>query len=625
MQKFNVENRVSFGWMNILILVFLNVFCFRPAVAGTAAAELDKTVGTTEDQFQLVIAITGSYDGDAPLIEIPGVEVVNGGVSRNMQWTNGKYSSEIQFSYIIIANSPGRFQVPSVKIKVDKQEVSTLPIGFEVRGIGQGQGQANSGGQPGANPSKNSTEAENQGSTDTGAKGRGDVFIERELSKSNPYAGEGVMSTVRVFHRVRLTGGTPQRESAPDFRFIPVPGEKNFQQIIGGVRYGVIELKEVAVPLRAGDLSLPPFGLNAVIVVPVAPRSSPGSVWDMLQGGAFGMGREVQKKVFSQTTPLKVKPIPEQGKPEGFSGLVGDFRLKGSVSKSTIAAGETVTITLLIDGEGLLEALGEVKVANDSIGKVYADKPVSDVSFTGDVIRSKRELKYALVPQRAGTYDLGPVVIPFFNTKSGVYEELRADLGTLVVSGSAPGSAADISAFPAAKSSVKLLGNDLLEQHSASLLAFDQSLSKKVIFLFSSVALSSWVFGLGVLGYRGFRSKLDGDGVKARRSAAQKRFLKKVKAAEKLTATDARAAVVQVRSAFYDFVGDKLNVSASAMTTKEILELIEKAGGTGQTEALKVVKDIERLEYGGSIIDMSAALQVSNSAASAVAVLERKI
>ena len=61
------------------------------------------------------------------------------------------------------------------------------------------------------------------------------------------------------------------------------------------------------------------------------------------------------------------------------------------------------------------------------------------------------------------------------------------------------------------------------------------------------------------------------------------------------------------------------------MTTKEILELIEKAGGTGQTEALKVVKDIERLEYGGSIIDMSAALQVSNSAASAVAVLERKI
>ena len=572
------------------------------AYAGTATAELDKTIGTLEDQFQLTIAINGSFDGDAPGIDIPGVDVGSAGTSRSMQWINGKYSSEILFTYLLIPRETGKFQVPSVKVIVDKQEIATLPINFEVRGTGHST-------KPGPK--------EPQGDT-------GEVFIERELSTTTPYVGEGVLSTVRVYHRVRLTGGTPQKEPAPDFRFIPVPGEKNYQQIIGGKRYGVIELKEVVVPLRAGAISLPPFGLNATLVIPTAPRGTPGSIWDMLQGGGFGMGREVQKKIVGQTTPLQVRPVPETGKPEGYAGLIGDFRIKGNVSKTNISAGDTVTITISVDGAGLLDTLDGVKLKLDHVGKVYPDKPMGQESFTGDVVKSSRELKYALVPQRSGSFDLGAVEIPVFNSRTGAYEVLRAELGSLSVAEGAASGDQNLSTLPAVKSKVKILSNDLLAQHPAEALLVEHRLTPRAIFIFSSLGLSTWLLGLGVLGFRGVRSRLDSDGSRARRQKAHRKFVSASKAAEKLTSTDPRRALVNIRAAFYEYIGDLANTTTTSMTASELSEIIGKTGTPhdAQATAAQAVREFERLEYGGAEVDMAAALQAIAKARTSAASLE---
>jgi len=54
-------------------------------------------------------------------------------------------------------------------------------------------------------------------------------------------------------------------------------------------------------------------------------------------------------------TTLVVRGPPEEGRPHGFTNAVGRFRLSGSAKPTTLAVGETCTITLTLSGEGNLD------------------------------------------------------------------------------------------------------------------------------------------------------------------------------------------------------------------------------------------------------------------------------
>jgi hypothetical protein len=196
----------------------------------------------------------------------------------------------------------------------------------------------------------------------------------------------------------------------------------------------VIEMQEGLIPLKSGKLKAPPFGVNASWIQAVKRKSSPRSIFDMLQGGAFGMGEEVSRKLMSPTLDVTVKPLPLP-KPDNFSDIVGAFSLQADVSKKSLTAGETSTVTLTVKGQGALDRMADINL-NIPSAKIYADKPVLTESVqAGAGLVSTKVFKFAVVPQSSGTLDLGAVKISSFNPFTEVYEELSASLGRLTVDG----------------------------------------------------------------------------------------------------------------------------------------------------------------------------------------------
>lgn len=402
-------------WMKTAGLACLILCCFglsAVASAGSMTAEVDKTGSSMDEPFWLTVGVQGSLDGDVVVPETKDFEIIRTGESTNISIINGAMTKERQYTYQVRALKEGRLTIPGLKAKIDDKDVTTEPIIVEVKG---------------GTPS-----APDGGSASAGQKM---VLVERELPKTTLYEGESVISKVRLLTRARLTGATPARDAAPDWRLISVEGQKNTEVTRDGARWNAIELTEGMIPLKSGKLKAPPFGINASWIAPIARRRTPRSVFDMFQQGMFNTGEEVSKKLLSESFDVTVKPLPSP-RPADFGDIVGAFSLSAQVSKRDLGIGETATVTIEIKGQGALDRARDVKLAVAG-AKVYDDKPsLTEKVEPGAGLVSKRVIKFAVVPNAAGTIDLGKIKLSSFNPFTENYEALSADLGQLRVAGS---------------------------------------------------------------------------------------------------------------------------------------------------------------------------------------------
>ena len=230
------------------------------AVAGSFTAEVDKNRSTLDEPFWLTVGVQGSLDGEVLVPETKDFEIIRTGESTNISIVNGTMTKERQYTYQVRALREGSLKIPSLKAKVDDQDMLTPEIPVEVKG-----------GVPNPRDSGNGGAAGNQKL----------ILVERELPKTSIYEGEAIISKVRLLTRVRLTGATPARDAAPDWRLISTEGQQNSEVTRDGARWSAVELSEGLIPLRSGKLKAPPFGITATYLQPLPRRKTPRRVFSI--------------------------------------------------------------------------------------------------------------------------------------------------------------------------------------------------------------------------------------------------------------------------------------------------------------------------------------------------------
>ncbi|MEI6834880.1 MAG: BatD family protein [bacterium] len=389
------------------------------ASAAAITAEVDRLKTSREEPFWLTVSIEGDLDGELSIPQSQDFEFTRTGESTNISIINGSISRQRQFTYQLSPLKTGPLTIPSLTAKIDGKPYNSLPIKVEVTG--------------------QSVDLANGQVIDDKRL----VYVERELPKKIFYEGESVISTVRLLTRARLTGATPARDSAPDWRLIAVEGQKNGEVVRNGTKWNTIEMREGLIPLKSGRLKVPAFGITATWIQPAerSRRPSPGSVFDLFQQGVFNMGREVTRTLRSELAEVEVKPLPLP-RPKDFTDIVGAFTLSSSVSKKELNAGDTATVTIQIKGQGALDRMRDLKIS-PSGSKVYADRPdLNEKIEPGAGLVSVRSMKFAVVPTVAGILDLGEVRITSFNPFTEEYEVLTTQLGKINVGGAAAAAAA---------------------------------------------------------------------------------------------------------------------------------------------------------------------------------------
>jgi hypothetical protein len=568
------------------LVALLLLFTAKPASAGVVTAEVDKTVGTTDDQFVYVITVSGDLDEDPRPPVVSGLQFQSTGKSSSMSWVNGKSSSEVEFSFMVIAEKEGTYTIPAMTLKVDGKKESSAPITLKI-----------------SNSASGSAQSQNQGGGSAAPEptGSGAIFIERELSKKDPYVGEQVISTVRIYTREQLYEAGADKDNFQDLQKYAIDGKREYAKVIDGQEYSVIEISEILVPLKAGPLQLPPFSLRVKVAAKEQPRQRQRGLGGFFSDEFFGRRRLVEKVIKSNTVAMKVQALPKTNRPADYFGLVGSFELDAGLNTNEVNTGDPVTLTVVLRGEGVTDGLDKLSLNLDPQIKIYPDKPTEERTVDQNKgIYSTKTFKFALVPTKPGKFDLGKVRVPVFIPKIGSYVELTADVGSLTATGEAEKSTASGGPDTAASSKlqVKQIREDLIGIHREVEHPVTKSEELGTIDIVMLAFMNVASFGL--LGFSYFWAR-----AQTRKGASQKEkrrsraFRKFKKSYDELTM--AQVDLAALTSLFKEYIGDKFNVKGLALTEKEVYELVTHGELSPELnqKALAVVNEFSQVEYGG--------------------------
>ena len=133
----------------------------------------------------------------------------------------------------------------------------------------------------------------------------------------------------------------------------------------------------------------------------------------------------VGERIFAVAKRIEVdvKDVPMEGRPDTYTGAVGQFRLSGDLEPKEAKVGDPMTLTLVLTGKGTLQSvsapdLGQVAAIAERF-KVYE----ATEQIQGDSCR----FSYSLRPREEGIEEFPSVAVSYFDVQADRYVTLQTD------------------------------------------------------------------------------------------------------------------------------------------------------------------------------------------------------
>jgi hypothetical protein len=185
---------------------------------------------------------------------------------------------------------------------------------------------------------------------------------------------------------------------------------------IGGNTYTVLEIERTWRPTRAGDLEIPS---------PLLRFAYATTFHDDWTGRVPTDRRDAY--VRGEPLVLRILPLPEEGRPAGFSGGVGRFSIRAEATPRTVEVGESVVLLVRISGEGNLDAIEPPRLDELKGFTVLGRIETSDAGT--------RSITYDLRVDDESVHSVPPIALTWFDpTPPGAYTRDQTQSIPLVVS-----------------------------------------------------------------------------------------------------------------------------------------------------------------------------------------------
>ncbi len=544
-----------------LMLSFTSAVCTAEDI--TVKAHVDKTVVGLNQQFTLMVELSGKDINSASNPQLPKMDnfaaYLGSGTSQNIQFINGKMSVSKTINYYFQATAVGKFQIGPVIVKAGGKEFRTEPISIDIQ---KTSAQAAPSRQPGT-------------PQDTGPA-EDDLFVRALADRRQVYQNEPVTITYKVYTRVNVTSfGFSRLPSTAGFWVEDFPMDGNpttSTEVLEGKQYTVATIKKMAVfPMTPGKKTIDPMTIECE----VRTRRRTRDLFNDFFSDPFG--RSVRKSVQSNALTIDVRPMPEEGKPADFSGVVGRFKLNGSVDKTRVKTNEAISYKITVEGQGNIRTLPEPDVSFPPDFEVYPPKSSESINRRGSVISGKKTYEYVLVPRMPGQRRIKPVQLSVFNPASKAYETLRTDETVIEV---AKGDDTFIAAPSGlSKEEVRLLGQDIrfIKTAMPSFRRIGGGVFQNVLlWMFFTMPL---LLAGGAVAYGRHLDRLHGDEAYARNRRAGHAAKKRLSVAKSFLNTQTQKEFYsEVGKALTGYVADKLNVSEAGIMTEDIRCTLQKRG-----------------------------------------------
>jgi len=361
-----------------------------PSWAATISVKSDRNPVAINESFRLIFEADGRVDDDPDFTALEqSFEIRSQSQGTTMQIVNGSVSQARQWTLVLMPKRSGRLVVPAIPFGKDKSQPLVIGVTEQVA----------------------SAEAANNSVLFI------EVSAESASGQDEAYVQSQVIYKARLFRAVNVANATLSEPEISDADAVieKLGDDREFETTRGGRRYVVLERSYAIFPQQSGTLTISPLTFEGQVV-----NRSRGMFDVFEQGGQI-------RRVNSEGLSLNIKAVPptegaRQWLPAREMKLVEEWPEGVDLSKAVIA-GEPLTWTLTLIADGLTAAqLPTITPTMPEGIKAYPDQARQMNDKKQDTLLGVRQEKIALIPTRAGEYQLPAISIPWWNSRTGQRE-----------------------------------------------------------------------------------------------------------------------------------------------------------------------------------------------------------
>ena len=394
--------RIKF--LHIVLLVFISSYSYAQEAELKATVSKNKLGANQRLRIQFSVNKQGADNFKPP--NFKNFRVIAGpsqSISQSMSWING--SKEVifnkSFTYILKPLKKGEYNIPSASIEYQGKIIKSEPVKVIVL-------------DPVDVP---------KDPNDPNYIAEQNIHLVAEISKSRPYIGEGIYVEYKLYVSQNVSVNDYSVTESPQYdgfwnQEIRVNGLPVRMGTYNGEQYRYVVLKkQFLIPTKSGRLSIDPMKMDVVIGVPTG------------RADFFGnqITRNVSRSFASAKKIIIPKELPLEGKPEDFSGAVGDFSFSVTSSRNTLKSNETALVSAKVKGKGNLKLFEIPEIKTPSELEVFTPEQREKVVVLSDGIKGSVAKEFTVVPQYKGKYKIPSVSFSYFNPRTKKYKTVTSE------------------------------------------------------------------------------------------------------------------------------------------------------------------------------------------------------
>ena len=366
-----------FSKIRTALMALLTLILLLPSSASLAelSAQVNRKVLASNETIQLTLR----YDGQAfnsqpdfsPLQQ--DFEILSNNRQQQYSNVNGKSASYTDWNLTLRPKRIGIILIPSLTYKNDISNALEVTV----------RAAAPSG---------------------TTAAGTQPIYTETVVNKTEVYIQQQILLTQRLYTSVQLRDYSLSDLDIPG-EIIQRLGDTQYQKVINGRPYLVLEVNYAIFPQSSGKLTIPALRFGAY-------ESSSRTQF----GGFSTRGNRILRDTQAKTISIMAKPAhvaTDQWMPS--SGLILDEQWTADLSNLTV--GEPITRTIRIIAKGLTGAqISPLNFTPSDAYKVYPDRPQIEEQVSDNGIVGTRTESLALVPNQAGEMTIPGIEVRWWDT-----------------------------------------------------------------------------------------------------------------------------------------------------------------------------------------------------------------
>ncbi len=376
-------------YLNILICFLLSSVAIAES---TLDIELNPKEPVLEEPFKVNFVIH-SKNGDNPIINFEttsGLEVISRGnsqVSTRTSFVNGKMTHErkVVVSYDVVASKVGISFIKNIKASMGSENFKHNNLSVKVLKV---------------------------------PRSAVSLFVRAEVAKDQYYVGEAILVRYYLYNKSNISmSGTDLKKFPRLDKFLKRYHQENPTPERIQIGNNLFERRVIYTAQlfgeKPGQYKIDPISLSARYS---ERRSDP---FGGLGFGGLRLGRGKTKTLRSKYINLDILPLPEEGKPSDFTGLVGKHDFKLTYNKTKYLSNEPIELQLIVTGPGALELF--------EAPKIFKNKEIEEFETSADLkinqdFSATKDFEYTYLGRKSVTIPKRVLSFSFFDPASKTYQ-----------------------------------------------------------------------------------------------------------------------------------------------------------------------------------------------------------